>query len=165
MRTHDCEGSGRLARRTLNRARFLATLLACVVCGACDGPTGPSGSDHSGEWSGTTAQGQPIAFTVSSDEKVTAITLGYSFNGCSGSHTFANLSLETAPNVICIPGPCSPSVSSYRSFHYATRSSDGPSTSVNGLFLSRNRAEGAIGFMDYPGCGTVLGVGWTATKR
>ena len=38
-------------------------------------------------------------------------------------------------------------------------------TSVNAVFLSTTRAEGTVGFCDYPGCGTANGVGWPATKR
>jgi hypothetical protein len=143
-------------------------LLLCAALGACgseDRLTSPSASPLRGQWIGTTAQGTPITFTVSADEKVTAITLGYAFNGCSGSHTFDNLNLDTAPTVICIPGPCSPAVSSYRAFNYSTRSSDGPSTTVNGLFPSANTAEGAVAFRDYPGCGTALSVAWTAARR
>ena len=106
-----------------------------------------------------------MTFTVSSDQKVTAIAVGYSFNGCSGTQTFSNLNLDTAPMVTCIPGPCPDSVSSYRAFGYSARSPDGPSTSVNGLFPSTTRAEGQVTFRDYPGCGTAVGVGWAATRR
>jgi hypothetical protein len=106
-----------------------------------------------------------MTFTVSPDQKVSAITVGYSFNGCSGLQTFSNLNLETAPMVTCIPGPCPTTVSSYRAFSYSTRSIDGPSFTVNGLFTLATRAEGQVAFKDYPGCGTAAGIGWTATKR
>jgi hypothetical protein len=145
--------------------RVLAIVFGVVVSGC--GFTAPTPVGYAGQWSGTTAQGKPIAFTVSADDKVTSITVEHSFNGCSGSQTFSNLNLETAPNVTCIPGPCPPTVASYRAFHYAAgaRSIDGPSTSVNGLFLSMATAQGAVGFLNYPGCGTALGVGWTAIRR
>lgn len=106
-----------------------------------------------------------MAFTVSADEKVTSITVGYTFNGCSGSQTFSNLDLPTTPDVTCIPGPCSGAISSYRAFSYASARIDGPQTVVNGLFLPANRAEGQVGFFNYPGCGTASGIGWTATRR
>ena len=113
-----------------------------------------------------TSQGVPIAFTVSPDETVTAITLGYSFNACSGSQTFSNLNVPTAPEVICVPGPCPGPVSSYRAFHYSDgQFGSGPLTTVNGLFLPGNRAQGLAAFVDYPGCGTATGVEWTATRR
>ena len=135
----------------------------CGLMSAC-GPTTPSSAGLEGQWSGTTSQGTPIAFTVSSDQKVTAINIGYSFNGCSGMQTFSNLNLETAPMVTCIPGPCPNTVSSYRAFGYSARSIDGPSTTVNGLFTLATRAEGQAAFRDYPGCGTAVGIAWTATR-
>jgi hypothetical protein len=144
-----------------------ALILAASVA-AC-GSTAPTPVGNAGEWRGTTIQGAPIAFTVSPDEKVTALTIGYDFNGCSGTHTFTGLSLETTPQITCIPGPCSPAISSYRAFGYTSSSEDrsvtSQSTFVNGVFLATGAAEGAAGFMNYPGCGTVLGVGWRATRR
>jgi hypothetical protein len=130
---------------------------------AC-GATAPSPAALEGQWSGTTSQGAPIAFTVSAAQKVTTITVGYSFNGCSGVQTFSNLNLETAPMVTCIPGPCPDAISSYRAFNYSAGSINGPLTTINGLFPVMTRAEGAVGFRDYPACGTAVGIGWTATK-
>ena len=106
-----------------------------------------------------------MAFVVSPDEKVTSITVGHSFNGCAGVQTFSNLNLETTPNVTCIPGPCPPGVASYRAFNYASAPGDGSSTFVNGVFFSSTRAEGAVGFRDFPGCGSAIGIGWAAGKR
>jgi hypothetical protein len=146
----------------------LALVASCTLGIACSGPTSPSTAAPSlaGQWSGTTSQGTPIAFSVSADEKVTSITIGYSFNGCSATQTFSGLDLRTAPDVTCIPGPCSGSISSYRAFNYSSSGPrDGPRTALNGLFLPANRAEGQVGFFDYPGCGTARGVAWTATRR
>jgi hypothetical protein len=148
-------------------ARVLAILLcgSAIACGS-NGPNGPSGANYRGDWAGTTGHGAPISFTISSDEKVTAITVGYNFNGCSGSHTFANLNLDIAPDVICIPGPCPGSLSSFRRFSYSTTGSLGdPITTVHGVFLTTGRAEGAAYFRDYPSCGTANAVSWAATKR
>jgi hypothetical protein len=141
---------------------------ACVLVSACSSslPLTGTPSLSVGEWSGTTSQGMPIAFTVSSDEIVTTINLGYSFNGCSGSHTFLDVNVRTAPDVTCIPGPCSGALVSYRAFGYANGSvGGGPVTQVNGLFLPRNEARGQVAFFDYPGCGSATAVEWTATKR
>src|SRR5262245_36687085 len=83
--------------------RLLITLTACMMLGACnDGPTNPTppgASSHAGEWAGTTFQGQPISFTVSSAQRVTAISVGYAFSGCSGVETFADLdvAISTSP--------------------------------------------------------------------
>src|SRR5690348_4859164 len=95
-------------------------IACCAVIAGCSQTTTPSSSSLEGQWTGTTAQGTPISFTVSSDQRVTAITVGYNFSGCSGTERLSNLSLETAPNVICIPGPCPASITSYRAFSYAS---------------------------------------------
>ncbi|HEX5046448.1 MAG TPA: hypothetical protein VFX89_04945, partial [Gammaproteobacteria bacterium] len=119
-----------------------------------------------GEWTGATSQGTPIAFTVSSSETVTSITVGYDFNDCSGSKTFADLNVPTAPQVTCIPGPCSGTVTSYRAFGYVNGSfGNGPVTQINGLFLPGNEAKGQVIFSDYPSCGTATPVEWTARRR
>ena len=155
--------SGAAARLMSKPGPRFVTIAWCALMSAC-GPTTPSSAALDGQWSGTTSQGTPITFTVSSDQKVTAITVGYSFNGCSGVQTFSNLNLETAPMVTCIPGPCPSPVSSYRAFSYSAGSIDGAFTTVNGLFTLTTRAEGQVAFRHYPGCGTAVGIGWTATK-
>jgi hypothetical protein len=149
--------------KTILRVGTLAGLLAS----ACGDPTSPSRSSLSvGEWNGITAQGTVITFTVSSDEILTTISVGYSFNGCAGTQTFLNLNVPTAPDVTCIPGPCSGTTSTYRAFAYSSGSvRTGPNTTVNGLFLPGNRAQGLVSFHDFPGCGTAAGVEWTATRR
>jgi len=154
------------------RARMKSTLavgaLATMLAPACGGSpaSSPSSSLSVGDWNGTTAQRAPIAMTVSSNETLTAITVGYSFNGCSGTQTFSNLNVPTAPNVTCIPGPCSDPISSYRAFAYSS-SSDGTrsGTSINGLFLPGGQAQGRVTFRDLPSCGTAEAVEWTATRR
>lgn len=154
--------------RTMMRVVTLAGLLASG-CGG--GPTSPSplpppASLSVGEWHGTTAQGMAITFTVSSDEVLTTLSIGHSFNGCSGMQTFSSLQIGTAPNVSCVPGPCSGTISTYRSFNFANGSRvTGPGTAVVGLFLPGGRAQGTAAFNDFPGCGTVTGVEWSATRR
>ena len=165
MSAQSCQPSATIKRL---RPAWCVVTLAAALATACSSPT--MSSDASGlsvgDWRGTTSQGMPIAFTVSRDETVTTITLGYSFNGCSGSQTFSNLNIPTAPNVTCIPAPCTGTIASYRAFNYSDgRFGTGPRTTINGLFLPGNRAEGQAGFVDYPGCGTATGVTWSATKR
>lgn len=152
---------------TRTGALLWAATLAGVLSSACGrGATSPSPSSLSvGQWNGTTTQGAAITFTVSSDEILTTLTVGYSFNGCSGSQTFSNLNVPTAPDVTCIPGPCSGTIATYRALHYSSGPREGPSTTVNGVFLPGNRAEGLVAFRDYPGCGTAAGVEWRATRR
>jgi hypothetical protein len=142
--------------------------LSCVLASACTSPLMPSFGATSlsvGEWSGTTSQGTPITFTVAPDERVTTITLGYDFNGCAGSLTFSDLSVPTAPDLTCIPGPCSGVPNTYRSFGYTAGSVAGPMTQVNGLFLPRNEAKGQAIFRNYAGCGDLITTEWTATRR
>jgi hypothetical protein len=141
-------------------------IVLCAVACACNNPAAPASAAYSGQWSGTTVQGKSIAFTISSDELVTAITLEHDFNGCSGSQMLANLSQKIAPNVTCIPAPCPASVLSYRAFGYATGNPvEGPSTEIHGLFLSTTRAEGTVNFRNFPGCGSAIGVAWSASRR
>ena len=136
MRTHRTVIPKRSATRRPPTLALCLAALASTLSGACGGPASPSATNQSlaiGEWSGTTSQGMPIAFSVSQDEKVTTLTLGYRFNSCSGTQTFSNLSLPTAPDVICVPGPCPTTVSSYRAFSFAdgSRLNGQPNTSVN----------------------------------
>jgi hypothetical protein len=145
--------------------RFLM-IAACALAVACDNPAGPADTSYAGQWSGTTAQGRPIDFTISTADAVTAITVGHAFNGCSGSETFSNLSIDIAPRVQCIPGPCPPSVTSFRSFGYSAGDRiEGPSTSVNAVFGSPVSAGGTVNFRGFPGCGDAIGVAWSAVKR
>ncbi|HVG55295.1 MAG TPA: hypothetical protein VM846_12740 [Vicinamibacterales bacterium] len=143
-------------------------MVAGVLVTACGGPASPSSSSLSvGQWNGTTAQGAPIAFTVSPDEILTTLSVGYSFNGCTGTQTFSNLNVSTKPDVTCIPGPCTGTTASFREFAYLSgdRAGTEPSTGVIGLFLAGNQASGQAHFSNYPGCGTATGVPWTATRR
>lgn len=162
------------ASRPTRAAWYFATIAWISVAG-CSTLIGPraviaplrGGQSLSvGQWSGTTSQGTPISFTVSPAETVETITVGYNFNGCSGFHTFDDVSIRTAPDLHCIPGPCSGTSASYRAFGYSAGSSPGgPRTQINGIFLPGDRAQGQLSFFDYPACGSASGVTWTATRR
>lgn len=144
----------------------LLTIVLCALVSTCGSPSAPSDTSYAGEWSGMTAQGRMVTFTISPDEQVTALTLGHEFNGCSGTQTFTGLSVSIAPNVQCIPAPCSNQLLSYRAFNYSTGNPiQGPATSLNALFTSNGRAEGLVHFREFPGCGSANGVAWSATKR
>jgi hypothetical protein len=152
-------------------ARYFATSVAVLVS-ACSGPPLlplpgrlPTQSLSVGRWSGTTSQGMPIVFSVSADQTVTSIEVGYDFNGCSGSLTYGDISVPTAPNVTCMDGPCPAAVSAYRAFGYSAGPVHGPRMQINGLFLPGERAQGQVGFFDYPNCGTATAVQWSATRR
>ena len=140
-----------------------ATLVIGLTgCGGSTGnnPTTPGGDParYDGQWRGTTSQGRPITFTVSSAQKVTAITVGYSFNGCSGVNTFSNLNLDigVTPNPATSLGP---------GFGFGSGAPDGTNyTQVYGSFRSNTTAAGTVIFGDYPGCGNAIG-NWTATRE
>jgi hypothetical protein len=151
------------------RASSTWAVIASALASGCTLPIAPlvgTGSLSVGEWTGTTTQGMPIALVVAANETVTTITIGYDFNGCTGSHTFEDLNVPTAPNLTCIPGPCSGIQESYRAFGYSTGSpAAGPVTQINGLFLPGDQAKGQAVFSSYPGCGTTPPAEWTAVRR
>ena len=152
--------------RRNNAARSGVLALAISLSGCGGSPTTPASSGYSGQWSGTTGQGVPIAFTISADENVTTISVSHNFNGCSGSQTFPDLNLPIAPQVQCIPGPCSPSITSYRQLGFVSGDRmNGPSIAIAGLFVSTSRAEGTVAFRNYAGCGDAAGVVSAASKR
>lgn len=139
------------------------TIALCAVMSACGGsPTIQSpavASGYDGQWSGTTSQGRAITFTVSSDQKVTAITIGYNFNGCSGVNTFSNLNLDIGNP----PNPTAPTLGP--GFGYGSGPPDGANyTQIYGSFNSNTTAIGSVAFGDYPGCGSAVGF-WTAIRR
>ena len=118
--------------------------------------------------SGVTQQGQPITFTVSEDDKLTSIVVGYNFNGCSGTQTFSNLNIDTRDQVECFPGPCPSSVTSSRSIAYDNGDPfQGQYTSVRG-FIAENPGsfvgEGAVSFRNYPGCGGAQ-TRWSVSRK
>src|SRR5262245_9798891 len=102
---------------TLRTAPVLIVCAAITACGSQ--PTAPTvlaapavaaaspSTGYAGRWSGTVLvlplmapgtgipaiQSKPFSFVVSADQKVTDISIGYDFNGCSGVKTFSNLSV------------------------------------------------------------------------
>jgi hypothetical protein len=98
-----------------------------------------------------------------SSNRVTAITVGYGFGGCSGSKTFGNLNVELFDVPGTPPGsPTTPNLS--KGFAYGVGAPDGSSVQIQGFFRSNTRADGGVVFAEYPGCGDGFGL-WTATKR
>ena len=143
-------------------APFVLTIVCALAC-ACSGdsPTAPSAPDYNGQWSGATLQGRPVAFTVSSN-RVSAITVGYDFGGCSGSKTFTNLNLEIFD--VSGPAPGGQTTPNSRGFAYGVGAPDGSFVQIQGFFRSNTTADGAVVFAEYPGCGDGAGF-WLATKR
>jgi hypothetical protein len=133
------------------------TFALCILAAACgNSPSEPSAEPgYAGQWSGTTTQGRPISFTISTDQRLTALSVGYSAGGCTGTKTFSNISREFVahPNY---PGPV---------FGHETHAADGTDrTEVTGWFTSSTSATGVALFIEFPGCGSGSG-NWSATKR
>lgn len=145
----------RMLARTLT-----AALLACAAagCGSTT-PAGPSGPpNYDGPWTGTTSQGRTIMFTVQ-NQKVVALSVGYSFQNCSGTWSEGNLSLPigTPPNpLVPPPGP---------GFAYASGSPEQPNyLYVSGFLTTSSAANGSLAFLNYQGCGNAIGI-WSASKK
>jgi hypothetical protein len=140
--------------RPLTRAEWqFAAGMAILIWCACS-PVRPKPLDFSGAWAGTTSQGRPITFTVSSDQRISALAVDYAFGSCSGSVTvspdaaLANTNGAASAVVVHAPNGIS-----------------GPSrTVVNFLFPSPTHANGTLTFVDYPTCGNSSAT-WTADKR
>lgn len=136
----------------------LQWVLCCTlaaVAGACGGSSPAPSSSYRGEWVGTTSHGAAIRFTVSADQRVTALSVGYSFNGCSGTKTFPDLSLPIAPN------PIQPGLAR---FEFNSGPIEQPNyTGVTGTFASTTSAEGLMAFGNYDGCRNGL-ASWSASK-
>ena len=142
---------------------FWLVVVVAGALGACDhgSVTAPSPSTgYAGEWSGTTSQNQPIAFTVSADQQVTSLTVGYSFNGCSGTETFSNLSLTIKK----LDPPGTPPFNDNPGFGYAGQTVDGGGTLLLGAFTSNKTSTGQVNFVNFPDCKGSFAT-WNATKH
>jgi hypothetical protein len=137
------------------RVVLFASLMS--ACGSDVSPVTPtpitptstaSSQDYEGEWQGTTLQGTPITFSISADQRVTTITVGYILNGCSISKTFSNLSLTIAsPPPPIRPGP--------PGFGYGSSSPDFTNfIQVEGWFPTNERAMGIVIFAGMRAAGT-----------
>lgn len=130
---------------------------SCVLvsgCGAAS-PTspGPVAVGQAGGWSGTTFQGRPISFTVSPEQQVTTISLGYQIDTCSGVDTFSDLKVPFAAGVpafqfaaelpdkrqVGIQGYLMPDASVWGTLIVYGPPSCGPSETVAGVFTARRR--------------------------
>lgn len=104
-------------------------------------------ADLAGSWSGTTSQGKPISFTVSSSNGMSQ--LSYEFdNGCSGVGVVVGTSSTQGIDV---------SSSSF--------SSSSPSATVTGTFRSNSSASGTMTFSAPAGCVGNVTATWNANKN
>jgi hypothetical protein len=144
---------------------FALLLLAVGLAAACRrSPMDPGTINHAGNWSGTTSQGTPISFTISSSERVTAISVGYDFSGCSGTRTFTdlNVAITSAP-----AGLLPPDLQQFSGFSFRDGAEGAANaTQVAGALKSETTASGAVSFESYAGCtDTFKGATWNASKN
>ena len=157
-----------MSARQFGNLFLLISILATIGCDgrspASPSPVSPSPVapparvSYAGEWSGTTTQGDAIAFTVSDEQKVIALTINYRFDDCAGTRSISPLSLDIGyfpdPTRVGKPG-----------FGYAEGDIQKEIIfSVYGEFRSPDTAHGVNSFLNYMGCR--FGVeGWDARKR
>src|SRR5262245_32235187 len=135
-------------------ASLIATCLAISACGGSPTASTKAVPQFAGEWTGTTSQGAAIAFTVSPSEKVTAITVGYAFAGCSGTKTYPNLSIDLQVPAAALPA---------RLFDY---DSGGPERVLVHGDLGAVTANGLIVFTGFSTCSQpTSNTAWSASKR
>ena len=136
----------------MSRRLLLLALVACVLPAACGGdasPTAPAGGRFAGEWSGTTFQNRPITFTVSG-EKVTAVSVGYAFSGCSGVDTLTGLDHAITSGFTQFGGSVG----------------GGRAISVTIVFVADRTANGGVVFYGPAACGSTGDGGpFSASKR
>jgi len=144
-------------------------VIVTIMCGSSScgsrSPAEPSRpADYAGQWSGPISQGGTIAFVVSLERKVVAITVEYRLNGCSGTAVLWPLSLEVAQPQLAPGSPNTGGPFDNPSFGTGTRGIDQPNfVGVSGAFTSDRTATGVVTFVQYAGCGSGQ-VTWSATK-
>lgn len=146
-----------LTGRTLHSFVVIVPLFlaASLLVGACSSPAGPTpgvpgASALAGQWSGTTSQQQPISFTVSSDQQVTAFSVGYVFSGCSGVESVSGVKYPATLPVT----------------QFGSRLPDERAIFVTAVFLPGNSASGGVVFYGPPACGsTGSAVNFSASRR
>ena len=147
----------------MRRVLYSVALVAGLGAGCGYSPTGPGALNHAGDWSGTTSQGRPISFTISPNERVTAISVAYDFSGCSGVKTFASIdvAITSAPR-----GLLPPELEQFAGFNFRDGAQGAANaTQVVGALKSETTASGVASFENYAGCpDTFEGVTWNATK-
>jgi hypothetical protein len=138
---------------------WLIAVIACAL-GGCNhrSATAPS-TGYAGEWRGSTSQNQPIAFTVSVDQQVTSVTVGYSFGDCSGTGTSSAKSFPiTNPQPPGMPPFDNPG------FVYGGQPGNGSAWLVVGAFPSTEVAAGTVEFTGFPSCGNSFAT-WNAARQ
>ena len=107
---------------------------------------------------------EPISFTISPNERVTAISVAYDFSGCSGVEAFA--SIDVAITSAPVSGIAHPELEQFAGFNFRDGAQGAANaTQVVGALKSETTASGVASFENYAGCpDTFEGVTWNATK-
>jgi hypothetical protein len=143
------------------RAAATIALIGSISCsGGSTSPTPTSTAGGlAGTWSGTTFQGRSIAFTISPANQLTALTVGYEIDTCSGVASFTNLASPLFP----VPGTTT------MAFGHGGTLPDRSevSVSVQGYSLPDNTVAGTVAVFGRPTCGTSESVAglFHATRR
>jgi hypothetical protein len=144
----------RWRRLTRPEGRVAAGLAILIWC-ACAPPPPPrlAPRNFSGTWTGTTSQGRAISFTVSRNLRITGLTLGYAYGGCSGSLTIpADVPLLNTPRW-----------ASAIVAHSSNEPSGPRRVVVRFVLPAPGNANGTVEFRDDPACGSSEAT-WTATR-
>jgi hypothetical protein len=151
-------GNGAMSRRAFG----LVAIATCAIV-SCNHSTSslttPSTTGYAGEWSGTTSQNQPLSFSVSADQQVTSVTVGWAFNGCSAIGTSSAKSFP-----ITNPQPPGPPPWNNPGFVYGGQGQDGSVWAVTGAFTSTQTATGNVEVVAVPNCGNTIAT-WNATRH
>ncbi len=125
-----------------------AAAIALVTVSSCAGknPESPSTTGLAGNWSGTTFQGRPISFTVSRDNRLTTLSVGYQIDACTGTASFANLDVA----VFEVAGAAS------SGFAYGQTLTDRPDVGVGvqGYLMPNGGVAGTLIVYGKPACGS-----------
>ena len=149
------------ARRACFRGAATIALVCVVGCSvaAPASPTSTPAASLAGTWSGTTFQGRPIAFTMSRDSQLTAISVGYQIDTCTGVGSFTNLAVP----LFAVSG------TGATGFAYGATLPDRPEVriSVQGFSMPDGGVAGGVIVYGLPSCGTSESVAgmFQATRR
>jgi len=112
---------------------LLATCLAAAFCGG-KSPAAPA-SIYAGEWSGSS-----LSFTVSSDQKISALSVTYDLNGCVGVDKFQD------------PGATFPAA---RTFIISLTLADARQLMIQVIFQSDTSAQVFLKYTGSASCGNL----------
>jgi hypothetical protein len=137
----------RAVYRSCIRSAAMIALISAIGCST--GPTNPTGTPTNslaGTWSGTTFQGRSIVFTISQSHQLTALSVGYEIDTCSGVASFPNVAIP----MFSVSG------TGAMAFAYGETLPDRPEVgvSVQGYSMPDNAITGPVIVYGRRSCGT-----------